>query len=243
MKSGRRYRYYVARPRDTNSVGPPTAARPTSSGWRFPAQEIERRVAEGVQGLLESQTALSGAAKAAGIDAERISALLAAAEAWTGPPLDLVQRVDLHPDGLALTVDASRILAGEAATLRHVLPIELRRRGVEMKLVVGASRDESGSSGVDPTLVKAVLRGREWFERLASGRARSYAEIAHQEGMTPPYVAHLVPLAFLAPDIVVSILAGTQPVDLTTETLTNRIDLPLGWDEQRSMLGFDRASK
>jgi hypothetical protein len=48
-----------------------------------------------------------------------------------------------------------------------------------------------------------------------------------------------MPLAFLAPDIVAAILAGTQPVDLTTEALTKRIDLPVGWAEQRALLGFD----
>ena len=48
-----------------------------------------------------------------------------------------------------------------------------------------------------------------------------------------------MPLAFLAPDIVAAILAGTQPVDLTTELLTKRTDLPLSSAEQRALLGFD----
>jgi site-specific DNA recombinase len=48
-----------------------------------------------------------------------------------------------------------------------------------------------------------------------------------------------MPLAFLAPDIVEAILAGTQPVDLTAETLTRRADLPLSWSEQKSLFGFN----
>jgi hypothetical protein len=56
---------------------------------------------------------------------------------------------------------------------------------------------------------------------------------------TPLYVARLIPLAFLAPDIVEKILSGAQPVDLTTDELTKRIDLPLDWAEQRGALGFD----
>ena len=51
--------------------------------------------------------------------------------------------------------------------------------------------------------------------------------------------SHLIPLAFLAPDIVARNLSGTQPVDLTTEALTKRIDLPVGWVEQRVILGSD----
>ncbi len=46
-------------------------------------------------------------------------------------------------------------------------------------------------------------------------------------------------MAFLAPDVVARILSGTQPVTLTTEELTKRIDLPLAWTEQRTRLGFD----
>ncbi len=100
--------------------------------------------------------------------------------------------------------------------------------------------EQGGASdaGVYPGLVKAVVRGQRWFEDLASGRARSIAEIAEAEGISARYVGHLIPLAFLAPDIG-RILSGTQPVDLTTENLTKRIDLPLAWAEQRARLGFD----
>lgn len=54
------------------------------------------------------------------------------------------------------------------------------------------------------------------------------------------YVTKLLPPACLAPEIVASILQGTQPVDLTAETLAKRVDLPLGWSEQKALLGFDR---
>ena len=108
-----------------------------------------------------------------------------------------------------------------------------------MRLVLRSGNKGSGDDRVDPALVKAIVRGRQWFERLASGRAGSLVEIAKAEGVTDRYVAHLIPLAFLAPDIVARILSGTQPVDLTTEALTKRTDLPLGWIEQKSRLGFD----
>ena len=59
------------------------------------------------------------------------------------------------------------------------------------------------------------------------------------EGVTDRYVGHLIPLASLAPELVAGILSGTQPVDLTTKTLTKRIDLPLAWAEQGALLGLD----
>ena len=47
----------------------------------------------------------------------------------------------------------------------------------------------------------------------------------------------MLPLAFLAPDIVEAILHGRQPVELATARL-KRIRLPLSWAEQRLVLGF-----
>ena len=79
-----------------------------------------------------------------------------------------------------------------------------------------------------------IVRGRKWFEDLASGRAQSLIEIAEEEDVTDRYVGQLILL-----DIVAGILSETQSVDLTTETLTRRIDFPLAWEEQRALLGFD----
>ena len=107
-----------------------------------------------------------------------------------------------------------------------------------MRLVLHSGNEGSGDDRVDPALVKAIVRGRQWFEDLASGRAKSLHEIAEAEGVSDRYVGHLIPLAFLAPDIVAKTLSAAQPVDLTTEVLTKRIDLPVCWAEQRVMLGF-----
>jgi hypothetical protein len=71
-----------------------------------------------------------------------------------------------------------------------------------------------------------------------TGRARSLAAIAEGEGLSDRYVGHLPPLAILAPDIVEAILAGTQPVHLTADTLINRADLPLASAEQKTLLRF-----
>ena len=123
--------------------------------------------------------------------------------------------------------------------VRYVIPTCIRRRGVEMRLILESGERGASDTRVDPALVKAIARARQWFEQVASGKARSFAEIARVDGISRRYVANLIPLAFLAPDIVASILSGTQPVELTAEVLTKRVDLPLDWAEQRALLGFD----
>jgi site-specific DNA recombinase len=76
-----------------------------------------------------------------------------------------------------------------------------------------------------------------------NGRARSYDEIANREGVTKRYIGHLLPLAFLAPDIVAAILTGDQPIDLTAETLTKRTDLLLSWPAQKAALRLPESSR
>ena len=149
--------------------------------------------------------------------------------------------MDLATEEIAIVVDLSDLLAGEPTRIRHTIPMSIRRRGVEMRLVLGGPEGEPKSSGRDPALVKAIARGRQWFEDLVTGRAQSLADIAKAENVTDRYVGRLLPLAFLAPDIVASVLAGTQPVHLTTEMLTQRADLPWDWEEQKSLLGFKRS--
>ena len=77
-----------------------------------------------------------------------------------------------------------------------------------------------------PTLIKAIARGRAWFEELAAGRAQSLRELAKRDGITRRYVRRLVDLAFLSPDLAEAILQGRQPVELTATRLIE-LDLPL----------------
>ena len=91
------------------------------------------------------------------------------------------------------------------------------------------------SSRCDPALIKAIARGRAWFEELATGRARSLNELARRDGISRRYIRRLVGLAFLSPQLVETILQGRQSVALTATWLTE-LDLPLDWTEQHKQL-------
>ena len=114
--------------------------------------------------------------------------------------------------------------------------MQLKRRGVEVRLSVGGH--ERSAAIVDLALVKAVARAQRWFEELSSGKARSLAALAAREGLAVRYVGRLIRLAFLAPEIVESIVAGRQPATLSTEALTRRLELPLSWSSQRTALNL-----
>jgi site-specific DNA recombinase len=62
------------------------------------------------------------------------------------------------------------------------------------------------------------------------------------EGIPASEISRTLQLAFLAPDITKSILQGTQPADLTTQSLKRLGKLPACWREQRRLLGMQGQS-
>ena len=115
--------------------------------------------------------------------------------------------------------------------------MQIRRRGVELRLVVnGGAR---ASCKTDQSLLRAVARAHCWFDDLVSGRCGSMVEIAKRNRVGKQYVSRLIRLAFLAPEMVERIVAGRQPPELTAQALrTGHFDIPVHWAAQRRALEF-----
>jgi len=153
----------------------------------------------------------------------------------------LVGQVIVDEKTIVIKVRRGIVLGGNAAsgesdgTIELPAAIELKRRGVETKLVLPGLAVQNHTSRCDPALIKALARGRAWFGELATGRARSLEELARRDGISRRYIRRLVGLAFLSPRLVEAILKGQQPVELTATRLSE-LDLPLDWTEQHRVL-------
>jgi hypothetical protein len=158
---------------------------------------------------------------------------------------DIIEKVVIEDNAITISVRRGPLLGGAVSSsaagkpsdspIELTAPVAFRRRGGEMRLVLPGMAIQNDRSKCDPTLIKAIARGRAWFEELAAGRARSLRELAERDGITRRYVRRLVDLAFLSPELVEAILQGRQPVEITATRLTE-FDLPLDWTEQRSLL-------
>ncbi|MCB9617763.1 MAG: recombinase family protein [Sandaracinus sp.] len=237
VKSGRRYRYYVSR--ESAAIQKADHASGQKSNWRLPARELEKAVEQSVAHLLGNAGELARAARAAGVYKDGVAELLAQAPRGLARPLELVQRVELAEGSVAISIDLSKLLPDQSVVLRHVASIRLRRRGSEMRLILEDDADDSMRGDVDPALIKAILRARRWFDRLAAGDAKSLEDIGRSERISDRYVGALMPLAFLAPKIVERILVGSHPIELTTEQMIKHVNLPAEWTRQTEVLGFD----
>lgn len=87
-------------------------------------------------------------------------------------------------------------------------------------------------------LVRAIVRAHRWQEMLDTGSAKSITKLAQQENLKTSYMASVIRLTELAPDITTAILDGKQPSTLQLQDLLRGGLLPLDWNEQRSQLGF-----
>ena len=102
-----------------------------------------------------------------------------------------------------------------------------------------AGTDPFATAKPDTRLVKLLIKARRFHATLRDdGDGVSFAALARREGVSPSYFTRLVRLSYLGPDILEAILDGSQPPDLTAEKLLAHSRLPLGWHEQRAVLGF-----
>ena len=234
---GNKLRYYVshrlvrgAAPRDP-------------SGWRLPAPELEKKVADLVGRHLNRPDVRAGIVHDATTEetveiGEKIDAIgRAQPDAAAGARmvlLKLVERIDIAPGKIRISVSGKR-LAGTLGVdhdriAEELLPLtssfQHRKRGVETKLIIGHEPD-----AIDETLLRNIGRAQRYFDLVRAGK--TFGEIAEVEGVSKRRIQQLIELAFLAPDVIRSIRDGRQPVGLTSEWLMRHAFPPI-WSEQRT---------
>ncbi len=247
VKKGRRYCYYVSR---SLVVGTATDA---PRAWRIPARQIEEVIAAAIAELLDDRAGIAGRIEEACIPAEGLPSIfeatadlrrrLLSAAGRNAMLAKLVNRVELRRDRLQITISLSPLVADNAAKadqeplmIEREVPFQIRRRGVELKLVIESRNRQS--TAPDPVLLKEVARAHRCFEALLKGDAENLSMLASREGVSDRYISSLLPLAFLAPEIVEAISTGQQPPDLTAHKLIRHVDLPIDWSGQKHLLGI-----
>lgn len=226
-KNGKRLRYYISRRlvKDRSRKHP--------DAWRLPADQVESLLAE----LIKQHLTRPGAAAmlTADLTAAELSVLTEKLQVQFGGKerLALIERVDLRPGSLTVRLDESMLakrLGSKPEQINLVeltieAPFQMRRRGVELKLHLGAAPAE-----IDKTLVQNIAKGRSWLAMVIAGK--TFSEIADIEGVSKRRVQDVTNLALLAPDVLDGIATGEQPDSLTTDYLIkNRFSAV--WSEQR----------
>jgi AraC-like DNA-binding protein len=258
-KKGRRYRYYVSQ--SLIKRGRPKAS---DAARRVPAGDVERLVEERIVSFLKDEGALMGALTGTISEAHEIETLIieasSLAKRWPRLPFverrqwlqGAIARITLNPKSLEIRVRSAPLVgllrSGEeiGATEPMALPDEpvlvltiaaqLKRTGMEKKLLIGGANGRSGTKA-DVGLLKLIARAHELREIFTRG-GHSISEMANEAGVSRSHFTRMLRLSFLAPDITRAILHGRQPADLTARSLVRYTHVPNDWDEQRSQFGF-----
>lgn len=124
----------------------------------------------------------------------------------------------------------------DAGALTVTVPMTFRKRGGR-KLVIapnGANAWALPRARIDNTMVKALARAHRWKKQLDSGRFQTVQDLAEAEKINPSYIARVLRLTLLAPDIVEAILDGRQLPGLQLDDLL--APSPVEWARQREAL-------
>ena len=145
-------------------------------------------------------------------------------------------------DILNITLDpqsAPIILSVAANRLRHGRQIRLviEGEGPPLKAPVKPSSPAVLSSDHqrDTKLISLLADAHAARKLVLAHPDISLADLAKQQGKCRKYLAKLVELSCLAPDIVEAVIGGRQPESFTAGKLRST-QLPLAWDQQRAVL-------
>jgi len=256
IKRGRRYRYYVQAVVQNQSG-------PTRLPAHEIESRVTERLQEFLRSDAQLFDELSATAEGPAVLHQLLAGAKKLAARLSPLPADdlrdlltcVLQRVIIQENNIQVMIRKSdlrellehgdQIIAASLVVLRRptepaellCLTIEAKRKryGGEIHLVV-PPHSNAPVRHPRPALIKAVVRGHAWYEKVLEGKVADMRSLARETGLTPHYVRNVFTCAFLAPDIVEAILEGRQPLTLKFEHLYKNI--PLSWAEQREQFGF-----
>ena len=245
-KIRKRYRYYIEQRLIQDEGG-------GTKGARYAAEEVENAVLTILERFLESPADVTAALKFQKVSPGTLRDLVIKAKDLAEKLKDrqealhivtaVINKVIIHETKLELHLNKPRLaeFLGIKETSDdpiHIItsPCKLARRGQDLKFVLPLLHDPDTFGRKDPSLIQAVAKAHLWWESIKNGEVTSLSEIAVREGIDKAQVTRWIRLAFVSPTLARKILAGTQPTNLTIETLTRDLDLPLAWKDQENLI-------
>lgn len=245
VKNARRYRYYTSQ-----TVIRKSGLRPAIA--RFPAQVLEQFVTSRIRLLLQAPgrcvTGMRNGPRKAAV-AEKAKDL---ATRW--PELEtsrqhefvrnVLRRVTVGRAAVWIELDRIRLIAAllgqrpeairpwcarGSETISLTGEFQVHERGGRRRTIPPRGNPNT-HAGCVPSLVKAIARARDWYERIVAGEIESVDHLMQRSGLTRTYIMRIMRCARLSPKIVEAVLAGTHRHDLSLKWML--ADIPLEWREQ-----------
>lgn len=147
--------------------------------------------------------------------------------------LPALRKVEITPSGTPRQYE----MGGHSVTF---VPLAIKRRNSSKVLVPppGAANARIRTS-VDLPMIRTLGKAFYWQRLLDSGEVENATELARRFRLEPGWVAEVLRMTRLAPDIVQAIVDGRQPRHLNLHAVRGRqAEVPLDWQAQRVLFGF-----
>lgn len=241
----RKYRYYVSqaiiqhRRQDAGTIS------------KIPAGEIEKVVTQEIKDFISNTNNIQPLLKESDIHKQKALLANIAHKIDNQFIRTILSKSVIYKDKVEITICKNQLLKVlEAVAYNTNLPEELKDETkspiILTKNIKITATAKSGSililtdsdtqqPEINPTLVKAIAKSYLWNKQILSGEVENSVEIQKRENLkSNTYVKSILDLRFLAPDIVETILKGTQPKEISIQKLFNI--KALDWNEQRKLL-------
>lgn len=165
---------------------------------------------------------------------------------WT-TLLQYLRRLEVHPHALRVHIDppsherwelriddADRVEIFADRSMQVTISATISTRGGRAWI---STSQQTMRVAPDKTLVSGLRQAHGTLRDCGIDLLDRSASFAEAKGVDDPYDRARAALAFLAPDIQATILAGRHPRGMLLADLL-KADLPLCWNAQRRMLGF-----
>lgn len=152
----------------------------------------------------------------------------------------LIKNITVHYDTLEIiwTEFAMQLLPEKLKhlTTDNVMIMDLAFIISKGSLTINLPEEVTISQNYNKELIKALSRAFKYQKRIANENI-SIRDLAIELEIDDGYLGRLLRLTYLAPDIIKSILAGTQPQGLLLQQLIRK-EIPAIWAEQRKLYNF-----
>lgn len=121
-----------------------------------------------------------------------------------------------------------------------VVPLKIRRKHNRKLLTPPSGTSADNYGGLDLPMIKTLGKAFYWQRLIDEGKYASTIDLARALKLEAGWVAEVIRMTNLAPDIIEAILDGSQPRHLNLHTIRGRHEpLPRDWDVQKRGLGFN----
>jgi len=240
----RKYRYYVSqaiiqhRRQEAGTIS------------KIPAGEIEKVVTQKIKDFVSDSNNIQPLLKESNIHKQKVLLSNIANKIDSQFIRALLSKVIIYKEKVEITICKNQLLnVLEAVAYNTNYPEEQKEETKtpiiltkNIKITATANNgsvliltdSDSQQPEINPILVKAIAKSYLWNKQILSGEVKNGAEIQKRENLKSyAYVANILDLRFLAPNIIEQILNGNQPRNITIKNLFKIKNLD--WNDQNNI--------